>query len=394
MIYGLIPLPWWGYCLVTLVLTHITIVSVTIFLHRCQAHRSLDLHPVLSHFFRVWLWLTTGMMTRAWTAIHRKHHAKCETPEDPHSPQVYGLSLVLWQGTELYRKEAKCAQTMERFGKGTPDDWLERHVYTKHTSLGFKLMLLINLVCFGIPGITIWAVQMAWIPFFAAGVINGIGHFWGYRNYETQDSSTNISPWGILVGGEELHNNHHTYPTSAKFSTKWWEFDVGWLYIRLFSLLGLAKAKRTPPKVVNVPNKETIDFETLRALINNRFQVMTCYTRSVIFPIFDQERQKAQASERSIWKRVKGLLKQDMNTVDSAGQKRLEKLLDVSTPLNQVYQHKQQLQHIWNQTTASQKELIEALQKWCQEAEESGLVVLREFAHYLKGYGLKPQVQS
>jgi stearoyl-CoA desaturase (Delta-9 desaturase) len=270
---GVFDLPWWGYVLVALGLTHITIVSVTVFLHRCQAHRALDLHPVASHFFRLWLWMTTGMVTKEWAAIHRKHHAKCETADDPHSPQVLGLRKVLFQGTELYRRESRNAETLERYGHGTPDDWLERNLYTGHSMLGIGLMMVIGIVLFGPIGITIWAVQMAWIPFWAAGVINGIGHFWGYRNWTTEDASTNIVPWGIIIGGEELHNNHHAYATSAKLSNKWYEFDIGWMYIRLLEAFGLAQVKKVAP-TPRFTEAKAVDSETLQAVITHRYDVL------------------------------------------------------------------------------------------------------------------------
>src|SRR5512143_1921490 len=242
MFSGVFDLPWWGYVVVALALTHVTIAGVTIFLHRCQAHRALDLHPIPSHFFRFWLWLTTGMITKEWAAIHRKHHAKCETPEDPHSPQVLGINRVLWGGVLLYRNESKNRETMERYGHGTPDDWLEHKLYTPYNFAGVALMALIDVALFGlVPGLAIFAVQMVWIPFWAAGVINGIGHYWGYRNFGCADASTNIVPWGILIGGEELHNNHHAYATSAKLSNKWYEFDIGWMYIRILESLRLAQ---------------------------------------------------------------------------------------------------------------------------------------------------------
>ena len=242
MYNGLIDLPWWGYIVYTLIVTHITIAGVTIYLHRHSAHRALELHPVISHFFRFWLWLTTGMVTKQWTAIHRKHHAKCETPEDPHSPQILGLKKVLWQGAELYRAEAKNDETMKRYGAGTPDDWMEHHVYS-HSVIGVSILMIINLVLFGPIGLTIWAVQMAWIPFWAAGVVNGVAHYYGYRNFTCPDASTNLVPWGILIGGEELHNNHHGNGASAKFSQRWFEFDIGWQYIKILKFLRLAKVR-------------------------------------------------------------------------------------------------------------------------------------------------------
>lgn len=388
MFYGILDLPWWGYIVAALIMTHITIAGVTIFLHRCQAHRALDLHPLPSHFFRLWLWLTTGMETRAWAAIHRKHHARCETPDDPHSPQILGLNTVLWQGAELYRKEARQADTLERYGKGTPDDWLERHVYTKRSALGVKLMLIINLLLFGLPGLTIWAVQMAWIPFFAAGIINGVGHFWGYRNFECPDAARNIVPWGILIGGEELHNNHHTYPTSAKLSAKWWEFDLGWLYIRVLEFLGLARVKRVIPTPKILPAKTAIDADTLRAIIANRFQVMTTYSKKVILPLFYQEKEKVPSKDRGLWSRVKSLLIREDSLVNASHREQLHQFLKQNDCIQEVYNFRQQLQAIWNKTAASQKELLDALHEWCQQAEATGIQKLQEFVRYLKGYTL------
>src|SRR5580704_5584671 len=261
--YGLLELPWWGNLVALLVMTQITILGVTIYLHRCQAHRALELHPIASHFFRLWLWMTTGMVTKQWTAIHRKHHAKVETPEDPHSPQVEGIWKVLFQGAELYRKESRNKETMERYGQGTPDDWMEHHVYTKHSAMGITLMLIIDLALFGTIGLAIWAVQMAWIPFWAAGVVNGVAHYVGYRNFECADASRNLTPIAFFIGGEELHNNHHTYGTSAKFSVKWWEFDMGWMVIRILQFLGLATPKRVPPKPARVEGRQAVDADTL-----------------------------------------------------------------------------------------------------------------------------------
>src|SRR5450830_660655 len=281
MFSGLLDLPWWGYVLTTLALTHITIASVTIFLHRHQAHRALDLHPVASHFFRFWLWLTTGTVTKEWASIHRKHHAKCETSDDPHSPQILGIKKVLLEGAELYRKEARNLETLEKYGRGTPDDWLERNLYSRHSMLGIMLMLAIDVLLFGPIGITIWAVQMIWIPVTAAGIINGIGHYWGYRNYDCADAATNIIPFGILIGGEELHNNHHTYATSAKLSSKWYEIDIGWAYIRILETLRLAKVKKLAPEPKFSHGKSEADFETLQSVIANRYDVMAKYAKSI-----------------------------------------------------------------------------------------------------------------
>ena len=279
--HGLFDLTWWQIVLVTLGLTHITIASVTIFLHRHQAHRALDLHAIPSHFFRFWLWLTTGQVTKEWAAIHRKHHAKCEQAEDPHSPHVHGIKTVLLTGAELYRKESKNLDTMKRYGHGTPDDWIERNLYTRFSWQGVALMLIIDVALFGFIGLTIWAVQMAWIPITAAGIINGAAHYWGYRNFEAHDASTNISPWGILIGGEELHNNHHTYPTSAKLSVKPYEFDIGWVYIRTLEIMGLATVKKTAPRLAYGDIRPVADEKTLEALIANRYEVMAGYARNV-----------------------------------------------------------------------------------------------------------------
>lgn len=386
MFYGILDLSWWEYIIVTLILTHITIASVTIFLHRAQAHRALVLHPAISHFFRLWLWLTTGMETKAWAAIHRKHHAKCETPEDPHSPQVLGLSKVLWEGAELYRKEGKNKETLERYGQGTPEDWLENNIYTPHSAKGILIMLAIDLFLFGVPGLTVWAIQMAWIPFFAAGIVNGVGHYYGYRSFECPDAATNVFPWGILIGGEELHNNHHTYPASAKLSVKWWEFDIGWLYIWLLMAVGLAKVKRTVPKPKIIPGKKFIDADSLHALLNNQVQVMTTYSKAVILPLFRQETKNADPVERRLLHRVKAALIRADILVDETGRRDLKVVLEQNCALQIVYTFREQLKIIWNRTTATQKELLDALQEWCQQAESTGIQKLKDFSSYLKGY--------
>ena len=392
MFYGLFPLHWWGYIAVTLGLTHITILAVTIYLHRCSAHRTLDVHPAVAHFFRLWLWLTTGQSTRAWTAIHRKHHAKCETIDDPHSPQVFGISKVLWRGAELYRREAINKETIQRYGKGTPNDWLENRVYTQ-SQMGLKLTLLVNIILFGVPGIAIWAVQMCWIPFFAAGVVNGLGHWWGYRNFECQDASTNLSPVGLLIGGEELHNNHHTYPTSAKFSIKPWEFDIGWGYIIILQFLGLAKVKRVAPQEKIIPGK-SLDAETVTAVFYNRFQVLSQYTKSVLLPIFSQAKQQSvempQALDADVWQAAKTALVRDKSLVDNAQYQQLSQIMHQHSALSCVYELREKLVHIWSQTHASSKELIEALHNWCKEAENTNIQALKDFSAYLKGYSLKP----
>jgi stearoyl-CoA desaturase (delta-9 desaturase) len=389
--HGILNLSWWGYIVAGIILTQITIFGVTVFLHRCQSHRAVELHPSVSHFFRFWMWMTTGMVTKQWAAIHRKHHAKVETAEDPHSPQVKGLWQVLWQGAELYKKEAKNKDTLERYGEGTPDDWMEKNVYTKHSALGIMIMLTLDLVLFGAIGLTIWAIQMAWIPFFAAGVINGVGHSVGYRNFECPDASRNMFPIGFLIGGEELHNNHHTYGTSAKFSVKWWEVDFGWGLIRTLQFFGLAKPKRVPPTPNLVPGKTVVDIDTLKAVLTNRFQLMARYGKDVIVPVLREERRRATERGSKMLSKMRTLLIRETSLVASSDQEQLEAVLKDYRSLDVVYQFRLKLQNIWARSTASQKELVESLQEWCRQAEASGIESLREFVGYLKAYVPQPQ---
>ncbi|MDR3490612.1 MAG: fatty acid desaturase [Gammaproteobacteria bacterium] len=384
--HGILHLSWWGYIVAALIMTQITICAVTVYLHRCQAHRAVDLHPVVSHFFRLWLWMTTGMVTKQWTAIHRKHHAKVETPDDPHSPQVEGIWTVLWGGAELYKKEARIPATMERYGQGTPDDWMERNVYTAHSALGIMIMMGIDFLLFGPVGLSIWALQMAWIPFFAAGVINGVAHYIGYRNYESPDASRNLTPFAFFVGGEELHNNHHTYATSAKFSVKWWEFDMGWLVIRTLEMLGLAKPKRVPPKAILSSEKKVVDADTLTAILTNRFHLMAQYSKNVIRPVLKQERSRAGAAGAALLRRMRTLLIREPSLLDASNKQDLEKALEKYNALKVVYQFRFKLQNIWARSTATQKELVDALQEWCKAAEASGVEALREFVSHLKTY--------
>lgn len=388
--YGLCNLPWWGYIVVALVTTQITIAGVTIFLHRHQAHRALDLHPIISHVFRFWLWIGTGMVTKEWASIHRKHHARCETEEDPHSPQVMGIKTVLWYGAELYRKESKNKETLERYGQGTPDDWIERNVYSKYPKLGILSLLAVELFLLGVPGLAIWAIQMAWIPFWAAGVVNGIGHYWGYRNFECKDEARNLTPFGIFIGGEELHNNHHTYPTSAKLSVKWWEFDMGWGIICLLSFLGLARVKRVIPRTHIAPSKAQIDTDTLQALIANRFQIMACYSKKVILPTFRQEAQNLKTTKNQVLDKLKDLMVREPSLLKPQAKINLHNVLSENRSLSLVYDFRERLQSIWGQTQAKEKELITALQLWCKEAEATGIKALEEFSAYIKSLCLAP----
>ena len=390
MLNGLIPLPWWGYVIVALVLSHVTIAAVTIFLHRNQAHRALELHPAVTHFFRFWLWLTTGQVTRAWVAIHRKHHARCETPDDPHSPQVRGQGKVLWQGAELYRAEATNVETLARYGSGTPDDVLERRLYTPHSGLGIALMLTIDLVLFGPIGLSIWAVQMIWIPFFAAGVINGIGHYWGYRNFSCNDASSNIVPWGILIGGEELHNNHHGYSYSAKFSNRWYEFDIGWLYIRILETLGFAKVRKMAPKLRWGEIKRFCDADLLQAIITHRYEVLTRYGRLMKRVYARELRQLGRnlpgvAGGLSV-RQLRRWLSQDQDALQTTEQIRLHIILDRSPQLATIYRMRQELAALWARSSASREQLVAQLQDWCQRAEQSGIAALEQFSIMLRRY--------
>jgi stearoyl-CoA desaturase (delta-9 desaturase) len=385
---GLVGLSGWELVLYTLVVTHITIASVTIFLHRHQAHRALELHAIPSHFFRFWLWLTTGQVTKEWAAIHRKHHAKCETEEDPHSPVKKGIKKVLLEGAELYREESRNQETLDKYGHGTPDDWIERNVYTKHSALGVSLLLVLNFCLFGVIGITIWAVQMLWIPIWAAGVINGIGHFWGYRNYDCNDAATNVLPWGILIGGEELHNNHHTFATSAKLSSKWYEFDIGWMYIRMMEIVGLAKVKKVAPKPKRVKNKAVADFDTLQAVIANRYDVMAKYAKSVKRAFREEVehlKDKAQLESRFL-KTSRKLLQREPAKLEAPQKQQLVELFQHSKALETMHQMRVELSAIWERSHSTRDQLLQQLQDWCARAEASGIKSLQEFSMRLRSY--------
>jgi stearoyl-CoA desaturase (delta-9 desaturase) len=381
--HGYLNWAWWQILVFTLLATHITIAGVTIFLHRCQAHRALDLHPIMSHFFRFWLWLTTGMITKEWAAIHRKHHAKCETVDDPHSPQVLGINTVLARGAELYKKESHNQETLDKFGHGTPDDWLERSIYSKYSWQGVALMLIIDVFLFGAIGLTVWAVQMLWIPITAAGVINGIGHYWGYRNYDCEDASRNIFPWGILIGGEELHNNHHTFATSAKLSSKWYEFDIGWMYIQILSVLGLAKVKKTSPKPV-LSDLRPADQSTLQAIIANRYEIMARYSKT-LRSFFTNEVQHMQELAVHL-KDARTWLGKDETRLTIEEQAKLEELMTTNTQLRKMIEMRRDLQAIWSRSNATGDQLLSQLHEWCQRAEDSGLSSLRDFSLRLRRY--------
>jgi stearoyl-CoA desaturase (delta-9 desaturase) len=391
--HGLLQLPWWGYVVLTLVLTHVTIAAVTIFLHRAQAHRGLDLHPLVSHFFRFWLWLTTGMVTKEWVAIHRKHHARVETDEDPHSPQTRGIRTVLLSGAELYRTESKNTQTLEKYGAGTPDDWVERNVYSRYSWEGVGLMMMVDLVLFGPIGLTIWAVQMVWIPVTAAGIVNGLGHFWGYRNFSCEDASRNIVPWGIVIGGEELHNNHHAYGSSAKLSSRWYEFDLGWMYIRCLEILGLATVRKVAPRIRFDREKLHADLETLQSVITHRYAVLTRYAHSLkqafageVADLRERARRGELAVDVHSLRRLRRWFHSDGRDLPASDRARLMSALEGSKALQTIYAMRQELTALWERSNESREQLLARLQDWCHRAEASDIVPLRNFSRELKSF--------
>jgi stearoyl-CoA desaturase (Delta-9 desaturase) len=390
MLFGLSQLSWRGDLVALLMMTQITIAAVTIYLHRYQTHRALTLHPVISHFFRLWLWLTTGMVTKDWVSIHRKHHAYSDHQGDPHSPRVFGLKKVFFEGAELYRQARKDKEMIERYGHGTPNDWIERHIYSKHSAKGIILMLLIDLLVFGLPGLSMWAVQMMWIPLWAAGVINGIGHAWGYRNFECLDAARNVFPWGFWIGGEELHNNHHTFASSAKFSLKWWEFDLGWFYIRTLQAFGLAKVKKLPPQLIRHKTRRQIDTDTVKAVVGHRFQVLSHYYSQVVRPMLKQMKKEGlfKGQNKPFLAKAKALFKRQENLLSEQAKETFFELVQRFEKLKMIYQYRESLQNIWLKTASSQKDLVDALQAWCKQAEESGIEVLQNFSNTIKSYHL------
>ena len=383
--HGLLAASWWQIVLYALVTTHITIASVTIYLHRHQAHRAMDLHAIPSHFFRLWLWLGTGQVTKEWVSIHRKHHAKCETADDPHSPQAYGIKKVFWQGAELYRAESKNKETITKYGHATPNDWIERNLYTRFSWQGVGLMMIIDLALFGAAGLSVWAVQMVWIPVTAAGIINGIGHYWGYRNFEAPDASTNISPWGIMIGGEELHNNHHTYPTSAKFSVKPYEFDIGWGYIRALEMMGLAKVKKVPPKLQLGSIQPVADEKTLEALIAHRYEVMAGFARAMRDAgRLEVAALKSKNADASVLRVANRWLHRDDDKVPASAKPQLAQARAEHPVLDKMVIMREELRQMWLTTSASREQLTVELQGWCHRAEQSGIAALHEFSMKLR----------
>lgn len=382
--HGLFNMPFWGYIVFTIAITHITMISQTIFLHRHQAHRALDLHPATSHFFRFWLWLTTGMITKEWTAIHRKHHAFTDIKGDPHSPHIFGIKKILREGAELYQQEAKNPETLKKYGNGTPDDWIERNIYSRYDKLGVKSMLVIDLVLFGPIGLSIWAIQMLWVPVTAAGIINGIGHFWGYRNFSCNDKSRNIFPWGILIGGEELHNNHHTFGVSAKLSYKWYEFDYGWMWIKILSFMGQAKVKRTIP-VLGTNSKLTPDYATLDAIITNRYNLALLYAIVLKHDCkLELAKLKTSISSSLSLRKIRNLLIKDENMLTTEEKGLVAQIIANSAILKQAFNLRFELSRLWERSTLTKDELLQTLQNWCKLAEESGINRLQTFSLSLK----------
>jgi stearoyl-CoA desaturase (delta-9 desaturase) len=390
-LYGVLGLDFWGYVLASLIMVQITVFAVTLYLHRDAAHRALDLHPAIRHFCRAWLWMTTGIVTREWVAIHRKHHARCETPDDPHSPQVEGLKKVLLEGAELYQEEALNQQTLNKFGRGTPDDWLENRLYSGHRNLGIVIFVVSCLVLFGVPGIIMIAVQMVSQPLLAAGIINGVGHYYGYRNFECDDASRNVVPWALFLGGEELHNNHHAFPSSARFSIRAWEVDIGWGAIRVLKLLGLARVRRVAPRPAVEPGRAVIDLETARAIVVNRMHVMRAYTRNVTMPTMKREFAALREKGRGLPRKARRLLTRQPALLDSSARARLGELLESSASLRTVHEFRERLKGLWDsKSTVSNERLIAQIREWCQQAEASGIRALQEFAETLRGYTMRP----
>ncbi|MBL8268428.1 fatty acid desaturase [Steroidobacter sp.] len=387
-LYGVFNLSFWGYVLVTFVFIQITFMGVTLYLHRDATHRSLDLHPALRHFFRFWLWMTSGIVTKEWVAVHRKHHARCETAEDPHSPVIVGLKKVLLEGAELYQAAARDPEVTEKFGRGTPDDWMERNVYMKYRNMGIVLLIVVDLVLFGIPGIIIMSAQLMANPLLAAGVVNGIGHYYGYRNFECADAARNVVPWGLLLAGEELHNNHHAFPSSAKFSVQRWEVDIGWFYIRIFKALGLARVLRTAPEPAKVAPRVQIDLENVRAVIVNRMHVLRDYTRHVTLPVFKEELQLAGGA---LSRRVRKLLVREPALLDVNAKSRLSEVLAANQTLKTVHEFRERLAVMWSGAHMSNDKLIQHLHDLIAQAEASRIKVLQDFANTLRSYAMQPQ---
>ena len=385
---GLVQLGWIGFAVYLLIATQLTIFSVTLYLHRSLAHRGVDFHPAIAHVFRFWTWLTTAMIAREWTAIHRKHHAKCETEEDPHSPMFKGIGNVFWRGVELYREARMDRASIDQYGKGCPDDWIERKLYTPWATFGPTLLLLVLFALFGLKGVAAWAIQMAWIPFWAAGVVNGLGHWWGYRNFETHDTATNLSPWGVWIGGEELHNNHHAFPSSAKFALRKWEFDIGWAAIKGLQKARLAKVLRVAPSLDVRPNIPMPDMETMKALLAHRFQALTDFHRRVLKPAMREEIEAETV--RKLPRRLRKGLVDDGRWLSPESRAQMQAWIAASPRVQALIEHRRRLVAVLEARSTNAADSLHRLQEWCREAEASGIRSLQDFASRLRGYALQP----
>lgn len=390
---GLAGLGFWGYVVVTLLWLHATMMAVTLYYHRDQAHRAVDLHPVVRHLCRFWLWLNTGSSTREWVAVHRKHHAYCEKEGDPHSPRVFGLKRVLLEGAELYRAEARKPETVEKYAKGTPNDWLENHVYTDpaFSYVGIALLVVLDLVLFGVPGIIMIALQLSNMPLLAAGVINGLCHAKGYRNFETDDASTNLWPIGLFIAGEELHNNHHAFPTSARFSMRRHEIDMGWLHLKVLEALGLAKIRRvaTPPALGAA--EAVPDLDALRAIIVHRMHVLRHYTNYVTLPVLRREVESVGDDPSQVVKPAKKLLTRQPHMLDERSRQTLAALAAKHPSFATVLEYRNELKSLWEGAHTSNERLLADFRAWCQRAEASGIQCLQEFVAYLRTFRAMPE---
>ncbi|PMQ03541.1 hypothetical protein DyAD56_18895 [Dyella sp. AD56] len=359
------------------VMTQLTILTVTLYLHRSQAHRSIDFHPALAHIFRFWSWLTTAMVTREWVAVHRKHHAHADTVQDPHSPYILGIHQLLWRGAELYAAVRSDPDLLATYGHGTTDDWIERHIYTPHSNWGPTLLAVISVALFGVGGMAIWAVQMMWIPFWAAGVVNGVGHWRGYRNFETPDTSANMVPLAIWMGGEELHNNHHAFPSSAKFSVRRFEFDFGWLVIQLLSLLGLARVRR-----IVFDAKTNMAARTARRVaLTPRVKVMTEFFRKVTLPVVHEELRCRDGRSPKLSIHLRRALADGGRWLPADEREHLDAWIVTHPCLHTICRLRNQLAALME--TRNKDHAAEALSQWVREAQGSGIEALQQFAQSL-----------
>lgn len=387
---GLLNFSAWQIVLYTFIVVQVTLSGVSLYLHREQTHRGIQMNPVIQHFYRFWLWFTTGMLTKEWVAIHRKHHAYCETEDDPHSPQIHGIKKVLFHGVTLYTAERKNQETMEKYGQGTPNDWIERNIYTRFHYLGIVLLAFMNIALFGVIGLLVYAIQMLWIPFFAAGVINGIGHFFGYRNYRTDDSSRNITRFGFFIFGEELHNNHHAFPSSSKFAHRKGEHDIGWYVILLMNKLGLCKIKKVVPELLVDEQTDDFNGETVKAILTHKFNVLQVYIKDVIKPNLANEYANASKAFNKRIKKFTHNLSLDPQFLKTDIKAKWNSYFEESKTLNTLLQYKAELQAIWDNNSKSVDEMIADFKAWCQKAEQSGNEMLQQFANSLRQYKLQP----